>query len=721
MMKQRTIVSLILVLCILLSNLPTASAAGASGKWGKNIEWTFDQNTGKLVISGSGDMQYDSFAPDWTAYHLSIRSAEIKNGITSISPDCFYDCENMVEVSIPNTVKEIGTFAFANCYSLKSIKLPSGLTSIGSYAFDGCKALTSIDIPKGVAALSRLMFRDCGSLRQVTLHPGLITIGAYALCGPPITSIDLPYTVKTIDEYAFYGSRISQITLPNGLESIGSRAFCGCSFLKTITIPANVRTVSDDAFLSTELDSMIVLGSGTSFGIPGDSTYSVFGDKEAIVYGLPGSRVERFLAEDPNCIYTFKPMYFDDVAPGKWYFDSVLFAKENGLFNGVGNRAFAPERPMTRAMIVQVLYNLAGNGEVCDNRFNDVPDDAWYARAVAWAAENGIVDGMSPGVFAPDNNVTREQIACIVYRFTQLLGIDVDCDNNLNRFPDAGKVGNWAKDAIAWAVDRGIIAGSKVGNTDYLLPKANATRAQVAAIMMRCVLHWDDSLHTSLKIGVDRIALIPYVQQVAEKYMSEHEDVRIEVCESEVMSYDETPVYMFGEDAIVLIGGKDGKRFQKTGTTVVPLFTTPYVFATTKNRAETIRNVSDMVEMLKNGSISISICPKNTAEGMYASKLLSDHGIDQLTGELFDYEDNYGVSVFNVRSGISACAAVTEYMAKIESLSILEDSKYDGLEETFYAVFPEDTGKETLLIDFLDYLKTEGDVFTSCGLYPIES
>ena len=720
MMKRRTILAVLLVLSLLLCHLPAVSAAGASGTWGKNISWTFNQSTGHLVISGSGSMPNDDSTPEWYDFRSSIRTVEIKNGITSIGPFCFYDCGNLTSVSIPASVKEICGFAFGECHALNGVILPSGLTSIGGYAFDGCRSLTSIDLPGSLSGIGGLVFRDCPSLRQVTLHSGLTTIGKYAFFGLPITSIYIPDTVKTIGEYAFSGTCLSQITLPAGLQSIGARAFSSCPYLKRITLPAGLNFVSADAFLDTELDYMVVLGTGTVFETYYGSTYTVFGQKEADVYGLPGSEVQRILASDPNCQYTFKPMYFDDVAPGKWYFDAVIFAKENSLFQGVGNRAFAPESPMTRAMIVQVLYNLAGNGEICRNPFTDVPDSAWFAKAVAWAAEHGVVNGTGDGVFSPNSNVTREQIATIVYRFTQQMGIAVDGAADLSKFPDQNLVGSWARDAVAWAVDREIITGSRVGDKDYLKPGSFATRAQVAAIMMRCVRHWDEATHNDLRISVAQSDLIPYVEQAAANYMALHEDARIEVCMANQMITEDTLQYRMEEDAILMIGKEVCQHFSKPGTTAVPLQSTPFVIATTKNAAQLTDDVPQMIEKLKADEINFSLCRPSSAAGFYAKQLLEEYGITQLNGERYIYQDDVFSVGFELNFGMAVCGAVTEYVACISEFHVLEDSKRDGQEDFLYAFYPEDSAKSEVLSDFFDYVSAS-NAFSSCGMYPVKA
>ena len=187
-------------------------------------------------------------------------------------------------------------------------------------------------------------------------------------------------------------------------------------------------------------------------------------------------------AEDPN----YKPgdpnpVSFNDVPANAWYYDAVDYAVKNKLMNGVGNNNFAPDAPMTRAMLVTVLWRYEGSPKEGTNGFRDVPAGDWYTDAVAWAAANGIVGGVGNGRFDPNGNITREQMAAILYRYAQKKDLDTSKRGSLSGFPDASKVSTYAKDAIAWAVGEGIINGSG----GKLLPQGNATRAQVSAIFMR--------------------------------------------------------------------------------------------------------------------------------------------------------------------------------------------------------------------------------------------
>lgn len=199
---------------------------------------------------------------------------------------------------------------------------------------------------------------------------------------------------------------------------------------------------------------------------------------------------------------------FDDVIPWRWYHEAVDYAIGQGLFQGVATNRFAPEQGMTRAMFVTTLYRMANpnSGEPffatmkepkreADDaplpiepeilEFTDVPAKAWYEEAVRWAVANGIVTGYPDGRFAPDDPLTREQLAAILYRYAGYMGRNTGTDASVDAFTDASQVSDYAKDALCWAYGIGLIQGTADGRGLSLQPKGSATRAQAATILMR--------------------------------------------------------------------------------------------------------------------------------------------------------------------------------------------------------------------------------------------
>lgn len=199
--------------------------------------------------------------------------------------------------------------------------------------------------------------------------------------------------------------------------------------------------------------------------------------------------------EPPNEIeFSFDPIQvpiynnhpFTDVGNG-WEKESVLFAYNNNLMNGVGGNKFGPSVTTNRAMLVTILYRYEGEPFVpAASPFTDLNAD-WYKNAVNWAFEKAIVNGMTATTFAPDGEITREQIATMMYRYAEYKGADLSQRENLTSFSDCNKVSPYAKAAMEWAYAKGLITGNKINNKILLDPQGEATRAQIATILMRYI------------------------------------------------------------------------------------------------------------------------------------------------------------------------------------------------------------------------------------------
>ena len=171
--------------------------------------------------------------------------------------------------------------------------------------------------------------------------------------------------------------------------------------------------------------------------------------------------------------------------PTDWAKEGICFVIENGLMVGTTSTTFAPKDTLTRAMLVTVLYRMAGSPAVdAPSGFTDVADGQWYSDAIAWAAANGIVNGVGGNRFAPSEPVTREQLAAIFFRYAKAEAPEADM---LSGYPDAESVSTYARDAMAWAVSTGLVTGSKEADGTYLAPQGLAAREQAAAILMRYV------------------------------------------------------------------------------------------------------------------------------------------------------------------------------------------------------------------------------------------
>ena len=267
------------------------------------------------------------------------------------------------------------------------------------------------------------------------------------------------------------GSTTYAITAPdveNGTVRVSpSRASRGTTVTITVT--------PDEGY---ELESLTVLDSRDN-----EITLTDKGDGK-YTFTMPSGRVtvEASFAEIAP-----EPLPFGDVDDGDWFADAVRFVYENGMMNGVSETDFAPHATTSRSMIVTILYRLEGEPVVDDAMdFTDVAGDAYYAEAVRWAASEGIVGGYGGGLFGSDDAVTREQLAVILYRYAVYKGYDVSIgeDTNILSYADFADLSEYAIPAMQWACGAGIVNGT---SESTLTPQGEATRAQVAAMLMRFV------------------------------------------------------------------------------------------------------------------------------------------------------------------------------------------------------------------------------------------
>lgn len=193
---------------------------------------------------------------------------------------------------------------------------------------------------------------------------------------------------------------------------------------------------------------------------------------------------------DPNLFFENLSLFdkgeiscFSDVKKENWYFNSVCYAEQNRLLFGISNTEFAPNESLTRAMFVTILYRAEGQPQTNNIlKFEDIAENAYYANAVSWASENGIIAGVSNTEFVPERDITREEMAAVISRYADYKGINTDSQGNLSVFTDANAVSRWARENVAWAVGTGLISGK---GDNILDPLGSTTRAEAAAILNR--------------------------------------------------------------------------------------------------------------------------------------------------------------------------------------------------------------------------------------------
>ena len=322
------------------------------------------------------------------------------------------------------------------------------------------KASVSIQSDLGRVLLSR----DVLTSISETTEGGAVTVTVAA--GKAENAGGLLKGQKDVTEEALKDCSVTEVTIRSGKEKV--TAFGG----KSITL-----------YLPVENKAFEVGKSYVVYQISDD------GSVEQLVGKCVKTGGKRFLELTTTHLSTFVAlpvevvdMPFTDVKEEDWFYGAVVYAYQNGILTGTGETTFSPNGPMTRSMLVTALWRLEGEPEASGaSGFPDVKPDAWYAEAVDWASQTGLVSGTGAG-FDPEGSVTREQIASILYRYAKLKGWDVSKTASLQDFADGADTSAWATRAMEWAYAEKLITG-KDGNR--LDPQGQATRAEVAAILMR--------------------------------------------------------------------------------------------------------------------------------------------------------------------------------------------------------------------------------------------
>ena len=293
MKKVKKYLAVILTLIMIISIIPLSSitaSAAASGTCGDSLTWAFDEETGTLTISGTGEMQeiyhYSGSRP-WDDYHNSIKKVVIEEGVKTISDYAFYYYNKITSITLPDSMTTIGAYAFSWCTSLTDVTIPNGVTKIGNEAFSFCQGITKVTIGKSVKEINDVAFIFCNNLESFevvsnnqyysndeygvlfnkdkttliqyplgntgtsyTIPDGVIKIGYRAFFGASLTSVTIPDSVVTISEMAFLGTGLTSILIPDSVITIEKSAFDTCSNLENVTIGKNVATIGTLAFSS---------------------------------------------------------------------------------------------------------------------------------------------------------------------------------------------------------------------------------------------------------------------------------------------------------------------------------------------------------------------------------------------------------------------------------------------------------------------------------------
>lgn len=460
----------------------------------------------------------------------SLRSVKLPKTVSSLGDYFFAGCTALERIVLPDSVTEIGSNLFNGCTALADVTLSTNLQAIPENTFYGCVSLQKLVAPYAVTKIGKTAFANCTSLTELTLLRNVTEAAADALSYPEQVTVygvkgtyAETYAASVGASFAAIDRPATAVSLP---KSVTVKVWSSVRLLPSLdpvdctdelvwsSSDASVAAVSADGTVTGRKDGSAVItvtaGSvsarcevavGTpahvhsytavvtapTCAVQGYTTYTCSCGEyyyDDYVPALGHSYVDGVCT---RCGASRPETRFMDVKPGSWYYKSIVYAVSNGLMNGVGDSKFEPEEGMTRAMLVTVLWRYEGSPKQRPSTFSDVRRGQWYSEAVSWAAKNGIVTGVGDNKFEPDTQITREQIATILYRYAQKKRADTSARGSLSAFPDNGKVNGWAKTALQWCVGEGLIGGTNENGKVYLDPQGTATRAQVATILMRYI------------------------------------------------------------------------------------------------------------------------------------------------------------------------------------------------------------------------------------------
>jgi hypothetical protein len=381
----------------------------------------------------------------------------------------FRDCTKLKEIWIPDSVIELGYCAFASCESLEQLHIGAGVTKIGESCFISCNSLKEIVIPASVTDMGENVFHGCTALKTATVEgsPELYW-GVFSDC-----------------------TALEEITFRGDAPTFGDETFRNVT--ATAYYPAGNATWTEAVMQDYEGDitwkpycpNAHSFGEWITEGANSHRTCIYCGYTEHKVVTDSGD-VEIEIPEQPDLDVDVE-LPFRDVPKSAWFRESVEFVYGNGYMSGVSPTSFAPHQSVTRGMLVTVLYRIAGSPEVSSdsmNSFRDVKSSAYYAKAVAWAKENGIVAGISATMFGPDRQITRQDAVTILYRYyTSYLMLDGSFEGNLSRFADRRAVSSYAEVSVSWAASVGILSGSPSAAGQMINPKNTLTRAEISKLL----------------------------------------------------------------------------------------------------------------------------------------------------------------------------------------------------------------------------------------------
>lgn len=462
----------------------------------------------------------------WSPFHVDVRpgtlgimewqssqydtTMSLPDGLRYIGPDAFPDgMYELVDFTLPESVTYIDHEAGVPISAVRD--LPDALTYIGDKAFSGHSIdISYLEIPNGVKYIGEKAFGyintdssqkmdvrlpdsleymewaafEDNNIGQITNWPAAITTWNDFLLGCQMDALTLPDTILNVHSLTSYSSPVMNLNRVKVIEGFSGYGYADIYTSDTIQpgsgtiLMPNLERVYPNTHIGGDGAGVVAIPNMEVY-VPFNGVDEGFDEHLNVVIFEP-SMLEGLPSAPPSAA----PMVgsFTDVRTNNWFAGAVEYVVNNGLFSGVSDTSFAPNEPVTRGMLVTVLWRAAGEPSASASAFADVPADAWYAKAVAWANVNGIVQGYDASTFAPDDRITREQLAAIFQRYAGFKGMETSGRGDLSQFGDTGALSNWAQEGVSWAVGAGLISGKGDGVLD---PQGATTRAEAAVILQR--------------------------------------------------------------------------------------------------------------------------------------------------------------------------------------------------------------------------------------------
>ena len=460
-----------------------------------------------------------------------LQYIELPEGMTKVTEYTFCECDSLETVIIPDTVRYMEDYCFRGCDSLKTVDLPEKLAYLSWGMFQE-SALQTLVIPDSVSSTEDYVFAHCDDLQSITYPEGRFTFGDYAFAycdgpetfdlpagltelswgmftGSTIAYIDIPESVSKVEDYAFSNcDYLEEVVFPDGISVMGDYIFRDCDGIEFVHLPTALTKIPWGCFWNCSIPELEIHEGVTEIGnqafwdayaltklvVPASvksvGSSMVFDGADALViYCWKDSFIHRYAQEHeiPYVLMDEEPQEpsdrenpFVDVAETDFYYDAVLWALEEGVTAGTSENTFSPYEPCQRAQVVTFLWRAMGCPEPAsaENPFTDVKETDFYYKAVLWAVEQGITNGMTADTFDPYGVCNRAQVVTFLHR-----ALGKPAGPGENPFGDV-KPGDYYYDAVLWAVGAGVTSGVEAS---VFGPGYDCVRSQVVTFLYRAL------------------------------------------------------------------------------------------------------------------------------------------------------------------------------------------------------------------------------------------